>query len=158
MSGFYIRPIEESDKDQWVELWAGKDSYLEFYNTVLPNTTTEATFRRFLDPGYTVWCAVAVSKESGKLIGFVTYLTHLTTWAEQDYMYLNDLFVKEDCRLHGVGRKLIEYVYKEGDSKGVDKVYWCTQMFNHRAQILYNKLGVLEYVLYARDPNYKIQE
>ncbi|ODV59677.1 GNAT family N-acetyltransferase [Ascoidea rubescens DSM 1968] len=159
MSEFYIRPIEETDKDEWLELWSGKHGYLEFYKTILSPKTSDATFKRFFDSDYTMWCAVAISKQTQKLIGFTTYLTHLSTWSENNYMYLNDLFVKEDCRLKGVGRKLIEFVYRQAELKKSEKVYWCTQTFNHRAQILYNKVGIYEnFVQYAKDPDYKIEE
>lgn len=147
-----IRPITAEDKDQWVQLWSGEDSYIEFYKALDRMTTeiTKTTFSRFLDSNEPVYAAVATD-ESGKLIGFATYLTHRNTWTIEDALYLNDLFVSSKCRLGGVGRKLIEYVYLEADRLGVKKVYWNTQFENHRAQMLYTKVGKKSgFLLYVR--------
>lgn len=139
---FTIRPIEEKDKAEWKELWNGKDSYIEFYKSLdkINDEITDTTFKRFLDTSEPVYAAVAVD-ESGKLIGFAHYLTHRNTWTVNDSMYLNDLFVSSSCRLKGVGRALIEYVYAEADKLQTPKVYWSTQFENHRAQLLYTKVG-----------------
>lgn len=150
---FTIRPIEEKDKAEWLELWRGKDSYLEFYKSldVVPPEATETTFKRFLDPSEPVYACVAVD-DSGKLIGFAHYLTHRNTWTVENSLYLNDLFVLSASRLKGVGRSLIEYVYDEADKLKCPNVYWCTQFENHRAQLLYTKVGVKAGFLTYRRP------
>lgn len=150
-----IRPIRKEDKDQWLQLWcAPQDSYLAFYKAlhkVLPETT-ECTFQRFLDESEPVYAAVATD-DNGTLVGFMTYLTHRNTWDIKDAMYINDLFVSEKNRLAGTGRSLFEFVYAEADKLGVGKVYWNTQFENHRAQLLYTKVGVKSgFLLYLRPP------
>lgn len=149
---FSIRPIEQKDKEDWVALWTGPDSYLEFYNSIdkVTDEATNATFSRFLDGKETVWAAVAVDQDN-KLIGFATYLTHRNTWSVCDSLYLNDLFVHPSCRLGGVGRALIEFVYCKADKLGCAKTYWNTQFENHRAQLLYTKVGKKSgFLLYVR--------
>ncbi|KAG7196173.1 D-amino-acid N-acetyltransferase [Scheffersomyces spartinae] len=150
-----IRPIEKKDKEVWLHLWAGPGGYLEFYKSKLPEAVSNNTFERFFDESEPVWCGVAVDDKTGKVIGFATYLSHRTTWAIEDYVYLNDLFVSADCRLHGVGRKLIEYVYAEADKLGACRVYWHTQFENHRAQMLYTKVGFKSGFLTYQRPNSK---
>lgn len=137
-----IRPIEAKDKAQWKELWNGKDSYIEFYKSLdkITDEITDTTFERFLDDKEPVWAAVAETPD-GELVGFAHYLLHRNTWLVEDAMYLNDLFVSSKNRLKGLGRQLIEYVYSEADKKGIKKVYWSTQFENHRAQLLYTKVG-----------------
>lgn len=144
-----IRPIKESDKEQWLPLLQG---YLTFYKSEWPQEVVDSTFQRFLDPNETVNCAVAVDDDDdSKLVGFATYITHRNTWTIGDSMYLNDLFVDPSVRNGGYGRKLIEYVYKEADEKHCDTTYWHTQHFNHRAQLLYTKIGVKDdFVKYQR--------
>ncbi|KAI3407080.1 HPA3 [Candida oxycetoniae] len=139
-----IRPIEAKDKEEWLNLWTGANGYIEFYKSqdkITPEISN-ATFDRFLDANTPMYSAVAVDDSTGKIIGFANYLTHLNTWTIEDTMYLNDLFVSPDNRLKGVGRKLIEYVYKEADRLNCGKCYWSTQFENHRAQLLYTKVGV----------------
>lgn len=149
---FSIRPITKEDKPEWVKMWTGPNSYLEFYKSldVVDEKITNTTFDRFLDPKEPVYAAVAVN-DKGELIGFAHYLTHRNTWTIEDSLYLNDLFVKNDSRLHGVGRALIEFVYAEADKLKAKKVYWSTQFENHRAQLLYTKVGVKSgFLLYRR--------
>ncbi|KAI5952540.1 HPA3 [Candida jiufengensis] len=148
-----IRPIEQKDKEEWINLWTGPKGYIEFYKSsdkITPEIT-ETTFKRFLDPQNPTYCNIAVNSETGKLIGFATYLTHTNTWALEDSCYLNDLFVSESNRLGGVGRKLIESVYEAADKLGCAKTYWHTQFENHRAQLLYVKVGVKDgFLKYSR--------
>lgn len=146
-----IRPIEKKDKEEWINLWSGPGGYLEFYKSTVPSEVTETTFERFFDSKEPVYTAVAVDNSSGKIIGFANYLTHRNTWTINDSLYLNDLFVSPESRLKGVGRKLIEFVYAEADKMKCGKVYWNTQFENHRAQLLYTKVGKkLGFLSYGR--------
>lgn len=146
-----IRPIEQKDKEEWLNLWSGPDSYLVFYKSHVAPEVSENTFKRFFDPKEPVYSAVAVDDATGKVIGFANYLTHRNTWTIEDALYLNDLFVSNDSRLKGVGRKLIEYVYTEADKFNCKKCYWSTQFENHRAQLLYTKVAVKSgFLLYKR--------
>ncbi|KAI5956741.1 hypothetical protein KGF54_000358 [Candida jiufengensis] len=151
-----IRAIEAKDKEEWVNLWTGPNGYIEFYGSsnIITPEITNTTFDRFLNPNDPTYCNVAVNSETGKLIGFATYLTHRNTWTVEDTCYLNDLFVCESNRLGGVGRKLIESVYKSADELNCKNTYWLTQFHNHRAQMLYTKVGVKAgFLVYARPNN-----
>jgi D-amino-acid N-acetyltransferase len=134
-----IRPIEAKDEQAWRKHW---HSYNEFYHRVdaITEDITATTFSRFLDPKNPIDCAVAVS-ESGGVVGFATWFPHPFTGTIENEIYLNDLFVDPEYRNGGIGRKLIENVYAEADKKGIKSVYWHTQYFNHRAQLLYTKVG-----------------
>lgn len=145
-----VRDVVEADYDDWLRLFG---LYLKFYKSELSAEIKEGTFKRFLDKDTDMWCAVAVDTDTKETIGFANYLTHLNTRSPHDSLYLNDLYVAEDKRLKGVGRSLIEYVYKKGDDLGVDEVYWCTQLDNYRAQLLYSKVGKNKgMVIYHRPP------
>jgi D-amino-acid N-acetyltransferase len=133
-----IRDILKEDYQEWNRLF---DLYLTFYESSLTQDIKDATFKKFLDPNVDMWCAIAVHPETKKPIGIAQYLRHSNTWAIKDRIYLNDLYVDENERLKNVGKALIQYVYKKGDEMGVPDVYWCTSFDNHRAQLLYNKVG-----------------
>ncbi|CAK9435355.1 uncharacterized protein LODBEIA_P00820 [Lodderomyces beijingensis] len=150
-----IRPIEAKDKAEWLNLWSGPNGYIVFYKAEhrMNPEISEITFQRFLNPKEPVYSIVAVDDSTGQVIGFANYLTHRNTWTVEDALYLNDLFVSADNRLHGVGRKLIEYVYTEADRLNCKKCYWSTQFENHRAQLLYTKVGVKSgFLTYFRPP------
>lgn len=56
-----IRPIKPADKETWISLWQG---YNTFYKRMIPDNVTEANFDRFLDPNDPINCAVAVDRKS----------------------------------------------------------------------------------------------
>lgn len=135
-----IRPIQASDEQTWRTHW---HAYNTFYDRVasITETITSTTFIRFLDPTNPITCAVAVNPTDDKPIGFANFYRHPSTSAVEGSIYLHDLFVAPESRNQGVGRALIEYVYARADEWGVEEVYWCTQFDNHRAQLLYTKVG-----------------
>lgn len=134
-----IRFITASDKQAWLPLWHG---YLTFYNSSVSSTVTDTTFSRFLDPAKPAWCLVAADpQDPSKLVGFAAYVFHLSTWNVNDVIYLNDLFVDPKTRNGGIGRKLIEELYRQAEVNKAPKVYWHTQRFNHRAQLLYTQVA-----------------
>jgi GNAT superfamily N-acetyltransferase len=145
MSDVRIRPVESADKAEWWKLW---QAYLAFYEQDLPDDVSEGLFRRLLSgmhhDGF-------VAEQDGKLVGFVHYLFHDSTWSLEPTCYLEDLFVGSGQRGGGVGRKLIEAVYSAADAKGGGKVYWHTHDHNATARKLYDRVGVLSnFVRYER--------
>jgi ribosomal protein S18 acetylase RimI-like enzyme len=142
-----IRELRSTDRERWDELWAG---YLEFYKTTLAPQITEETWRRLLDAREQPYGFAALDA-ADRVIGFVHYHFHLSTWSVAGYCYLEDLFVDPACRGAGAGRALIEAVYRAADERGVARVYWHTENDNTRAQALYDQLAVLApYIQYRR--------
>ena len=94
-----------------------------------------------------MFCAVA--KQEGRIVGFVHYLFHRSTWAESDYCYLEDLFVDPAVRGQHIGKQLIEYVQLQARKRHAASLYWHTHETNLRGQRLYNwvaeKSGMIEY-------------
>lgn len=147
-TSFIVRKVRENDQQEWVRLWK---LYQAFYNVSLGDEVSEANFERFLNPEVKMWAALAIDTTTGKAVGMVNYLSHVTTWDTKDKIYLNDLYVDESARVKGLGRELIQFVYNEADKMETPHVYWCTEFFNHRAQLLYTKIGYqTTKVLYRR--------
>ena len=143
-----IRPLEASDRAGWDGLW---DGYLAFYQEQLPQEITEATWQRLISPAEQPYGFAALHE--GRIVGFVHYLFHVSTWATKGYCYLEDLFVAETARGLGVGRALIEAVFRAADEYGATRVYWHTEVDNARAQSLYDQLAQqAPYVQYRRKP------
>ncbi|AKU97892.1 Histone acetyltransferase HPA2 [Labilithrix luteola] len=139
-----VRPVERGDFEQWLPYWKG---YQEFYKISLPEEVTRATWDRFFDDREPMYSAVAV--DGGRILGFVNYLFHRSTWAQNEFCYLEDLFVAPETRGRQVGKKLIEFVQRRARAKDCGRLYWHTQETNLRAQRLYDwigeKPGVIEY-------------
>jgi GNAT superfamily N-acetyltransferase len=94
--------------------------YLPFASTELPREITELNWRRLMDPATSPYGLLAV--DSDRVIGFVHYHFHLTTWSTNDKCYLEDLFVDPTVRSRGAGRALIEAVYQRSRAgKGTER-------------------------------------
>ena len=139
-----IRELKETDKDRWLELWAG---YLEFYKSNLSPEQTEFTWKRLINNEQKMYGFVA-ENENG-VIGFTHCLFRPSTWTETDYCYLEDLFVDPNVRGKGVGRALMYRVVELAKEKNSKRVYWTTQEFNKTARVLYDSItSVSEFVQY----------
>ncbi len=135
-----IRPIRESDFDQWKPLW---DGYNAFYGrkdaTALPDAITRSTWSRFFDSYEPVHALVA--EREGRILGLVHYLFHRSTISIAPTCYLQDLFTVESFRGKGVGRALIMEVYRIAADAGCSRVYWLTHQTNATAMQLYDKVA-----------------
>jgi GNAT superfamily N-acetyltransferase len=139
-SALEIREIRREDFPRWKPLW---DGYNAFYGregaTALPEEITRASWNRFLDPSEPMYALVAESE--GKMVGLVHYLYHRSTTLMAHTCYLQDLFTIPEARGKGVGRALIEAVYRAAREAGSSRVYWQTHETNHTAMQLYDKVA-----------------
>src|SRR5258708_11065837 len=120
-----IRAIGEDERDAWNPLWAG---YLAFYKTTLAQEISDTAWARFHDPGEPLFALG--SYVDGQLLGFAHYLFHRSTWARNRYCYLEDLYVSEAVRGRGLGRALIEEVYRRAESAVASPSYTLTPSNN----------------------------
>ncbi|HYL69770.1 MAG TPA: GNAT family N-acetyltransferase [Candidatus Dormibacteraeota bacterium] len=135
-----IRPVLRSDYQAWRPLW---DGYNTFYGrtgaTALAEEITQATWNRFFDAAEPVHAFVA--EESGRLVGLTHYIFHRSTTRLRDICYLQDLYTAEHARGRGIGRLLIEAVYRAARAAGSTRVYWQTQTTNQAGRALYEKVA-----------------
>ncbi len=145
------RPLLESDWDAWLPLWHG---YNAFYGregaTALNPLITETTWRRFFDASEPVFARVA--EVEGQVLGLTHFLHHRSTTRLEPTCYLQDLFTAPAARGKGVGRALIEAVYRDAQAHGIQRVYWQTHTNNAAGRLLYDKLARHQgFIVYAHD-------
>ena len=135
-----IRPVQQSDFNEWKPLW---DGYNAFYGrkgaTALPDAITRSTWSRFFDSYEPVHALVA--EQAGRILGLVHYLYHRSTISIAPTCYLQDLFTAEAARGKGIGRALIQEVYRIAAETGCARVYWLTHETNATAMQLYDKVA-----------------
>lgn len=136
MSDLAIRPAAAADFDAWLPLWRG---YQAFYGTEIPHATTLITWQRLLAPDEPMHAALAV--RGATVVGFVHSIEHRSCWTIGNYLYLQDLFVAPAERGGGVGRRLIEHVYREAEALGCSRVWWLTHETNAEAMLLYDRIA-----------------
>ncbi len=142
-----IRPLLPKDEADWRRLWT---SYLQFYQTSVPEAVYASTFARLLGDDPQDFSAL-VAEVDGQILGLTHYLFHRHAWKIENVCYLQDLFVDPQARGLGLGRKLIEAVYARADAAGAPAVYWLTQDFNTEARQLYDRIAkVTPFIRYIR--------
>lgn len=134
----HIRPLQKDDEAEWRNLW---QQYNDFYQRTISEEVTKTTFARLLDDKVRMYAAVAVDRNENAIKGLTHWYPHPSTSSIEETVYLQDLFVDPHTRNGGIGRQLIEHVYEHARAMNAKSVYWHTQNFNHRAQLLYVKVA-----------------
>ena len=141
-----IRRLEARDRAAWDVLFR---DYRDFYRAKVADTVIDGTFERLLE-GKALLGLVAVD-EADRPIGLMHLVFHPSTWAGQDYCYIEDLFVARDARGTGASRTLFARAYAEAEARGAPRVYWLTQEYNAPARSLYDTLGRrTSFIVYER--------
>ena len=128
-----IRDARPEDEARWRALW---DGYLAFYRVTIAPEITDATWRRIFDPASAIFMRVA--EVDGEVKGFTLCITHEGTWTLAPDCYLEDLFVDESARGHGVGRALLDDLVALCKTNGWARLYWHTEEGNATARKLYD--------------------
>jgi len=136
MSRIQIRPVTPNDQAVWLPLW---HAYLRFYNTELPDSVSQSTWQRFLDPGEPTNAALAW--DGDRAVGMVHFIYHRSNWSIENACYLQDLLVAPQQRGTGIGRQLIEFVYAKAREDGCCRVHWLTHETNATAIQLYERIA-----------------
>jgi GNAT superfamily N-acetyltransferase len=129
-----VNALQASDYVAWQRLGAG---YNRFYERELPQATYERTWQRLMQGDGIHGFAARVD---GQLLGITHYLFQPSIWTA-DVCYLQDLFVDEAARGHGLARALIEQVAQVAMARGAPRLYWLTHSTNARARRLYDSVA-----------------
>lgn len=138
----HIRLVSQNDKTRWLELFK---QYIDFYKAELSNEQYELTWKR-INSEYNMHGLLA--EKDGQIIGLAHYIFRPDTWEVADFCYLEDLYVDPKVRGVGVGRALIKAVEQIAIEKGSKRLYWTTAEDNEVARKLYDKLAVVDKVMY----------
>lgn len=131
-----IRPIRPEDKSSWDSLFR---SYFEFYETVPVDSSVERIWQRITS--FPAEIGILVAELDGGVVGFAHFHYQVSTWEEHGVCYLEDLFVLESVREHGVATALISEVKKAAIQENCSELYWITKESNSVARKLYDKLA-----------------
>ncbi|MFF0771312.1 GNAT family N-acetyltransferase [Nonomuraea wenchangensis] len=79
-----------------------------------------------------------IAERNGRAIGYVSWLVRVSLWSGGDYLALDDLFVREGERGHGVGERLMGAVAEVADGR---VIRWEVAAANEAAQRFYQRIG-----------------
>lgn len=134
---FTIRPADPVDFDAWRRLWT---AYRHFYGVETGEPLIESCWARLLSEAEPMHCALAID-DSGRPMGLVHLIRRRSTWTTGYHCYLEDLFVEERTRGHGVATTLIEYAYAWARGQNCTSVAWLTHATNIRARRIYDRVA-----------------
>ena len=137
-----VRAVTQDDKARWLELFK---AYIVFYESALSAEQFELTWSR-IHSDFNMYGLVA--EQNGRIIGIAHYLYRPSTWAVQDFCYLEDLFVDPAARGTGAGRALIKALEEIARLAGSERLYWTTAPDNATARRLYDSLATTNRVQY----------
>ena len=86
-----------------------------------------------------LYCLVAA--HDTELVGFISFMKQYATWDANEYMYMDCLYLEEDFRGMGIGKRLVQKMVSEAGRLGCALIQWQTPTFNTRAIPFYERLG-----------------
>ncbi len=98
-----IIPLAKDDFEDWLPLWR---DYQAFYKADLAEETTRLSYSRLT--GGQEPMGGFIARSGSQAVGIVHWIIHRSSWRSGDSCYLEDVYVAQDARGGGVGRKLME--------------------------------------------------
>ncbi|WOF17295.1 GNAT family N-acetyltransferase [Methanoplanus sp. FWC-SCC4] len=89
------------------------------------------------NPKYEAYLAVV----NGVPAGYITFYFTYSTFLAKSTLYLEDLFVLEECRKKGIGRKLFDFCRSEAAKRGCGRMDWTVLTWNKPSIEFYEKSG-----------------
>ena len=77
----------------------------------------------------------------GRTVGFALWFLTYSTWTALPSLYVEDIYVDETCRGHGIGRRLFEVLGAEAGALGCGRIDWAVLDWNEPAMAFYRRLG-----------------
>lgn len=132
-----IEPVTQRQFEALLPMIA---AYQRFYEAEeIDEERNRDFFRRFLAPSEVGLLLGA--RDSGELVGYACLYWHFSSLSAAESVLMNDLFVSDAARGHGVGRALIEASAEVARERGAAHLEWATAPDNLTAQRLYDRTG-----------------
>ncbi|MDQ2712674.1 MAG: GNAT family N-acetyltransferase [Acidobacteriota bacterium] len=74
-------------------------------------------------------------------VAFALFFTSFSTFVGRPGIYLEDLFVDEDCRGQGIGKALLQYLAKLTTDRNYGRLEWAVLDWNRPSIDFYESLG-----------------
>jgi ribosomal protein S18 acetylase RimI-like enzyme len=133
-----IRPLRESDRARWFQLYLG---YMDFYEKPATTQHIDQLWSRLLNPDDALACFVAVDDHDVAL-GLAHVRPFVRPLDGSEGLYLDDLYVDVSARGAGIGRAILEHLRKLAAEGGYSVVRWITADNNAVARALYDRVAV----------------
>jgi len=82
-----------------------------------------------------------VAYSGGTAAGFVLFFHNYSTFQGKPGIYIEDLYVKPECRGMGIGRAMLRHVARITEQRGCGRMEWYTEKGNETATAFYKRMG-----------------
>jgi GNAT superfamily N-acetyltransferase len=82
-----------------------------------------------------------IGRYEEKPIGCITFFFTYSTFIAKSTLFLEDLFVLEEYRGHGFGKKLFEFSRSEAKNRGCGRMDWMVLTWNEPSIRFYEQIG-----------------
>jgi GNAT superfamily N-acetyltransferase len=76
-----------------------------------------------------------------EIVGYALYFRNFSTFRTDPGLWLEDLYVKEECRGRGYGKELLAAFIEEGKRLECGRAEWCVLDWNEPAIQFYQAMG-----------------
>ena len=132
-----IRFATESDIPTILELIKELAVYEKLSNEV---TADEIKLKETLF-GEKRYAEVLIAEYNGKPVGQALFFYNYSTFLAKPGIYLEDLFVKPEYRVKGIGKQLLKRLIQIAKEKNCGRVEWAVLDWNESAIKFYENLG-----------------
>ena len=136
------------NRDEWEKLYYG---YADFYHMPMNQDILNTVWSWIFDSNTKFYCLFA-KDESGIGLGLMHYREMPSPIQGTMVGFLDDLFIKPDCRGQGIVDLLYETLTKEAINHGWSYVRWITADNNYRGRGVYDKIAEKTYWLTYQMP------
>ena len=88
--------------------------------------------------------APIATDDSGDIVGMALYFRSFSTWTGRPGIYLEDLYVRPECRGNGFGKELLVTLAKLAVNEGCRRLEWSVLDWNESAIAFYRSIGAVE--------------
>lgn len=148
MENFNIREAKPSDASLLVSLIR---ELAEFEKLAHEAVATPELLSNALENGD---ARALVVEQGDRALGFALYFFNFSTFLGRPGLYLEDLYVKPECRGAGVGEALLRKLAQIAREKKCGRMEWAVLDWNTKAISFYQKLGAKpmnEWTVYRLD-------
>lgn len=85
-----------------------------------------------------------LAEDDGEALGYALFFQTYSTWVGRPGIWLEDLFVLEAHRRHGIGRALLTRVARLAVERGYGRLEWSVLDWNTPALAFYERLGAIK--------------